>query len=157
MSFTHRFCGGAHERKDRQDLLRGYRRSLSKAGLSESEHEVRAPVLHDPEESGARAVAELLGSRRDADGIVFIDDYHALGGMRTLAEFGVAVPSDIMVATHVNLGYALSYPAPVVRLEVDPSRIAAGLLELLESWWAGRPPEEEMLGIGVSVNSSELS
>jgi DNA-binding LacI/PurR family transcriptional regulator len=145
-----------YERKDCEDFLRGYRRSLSEFGLSGAEHVVRGPALSDPEKSGAKAVEELLSSRRDADGIVFMGGYYALGGVKVLVEHGVAVPSDIMVATHVNLGYTLPYPAPVVRLEADPARIAAGLVQLLEAWWSGQPPAREILGIEISVNPSEL-
>ena len=140
-----------------QAILRGYRRSLSEFSLSGAEHVVRAPEFTDTEENGAEAVEELLNSRWEADGIVFIDDFFALGGVKALVKRGVSVPSDIMVATHANLGYSLSYPAPVVRLEVDPARIAAELMRLLESWWAGRPPAREIIHTEVSVRLPELS
>jgi DNA-binding LacI/PurR family transcriptional regulator len=63
----------------------------------------------EPELAGAFAVRELLSEQR-CDGIVFIDDCYALGGTRQLVRAGVAVPEEVMVATHVNKGYNLPVP-----------------------------------------------
>lgn len=135
--------------------LQGYRRALSEHGLSGSECSV--PAVGSGEEGGVAGIEALLGQSFDPDGIVFIDDFYALGGMKALAARGVAMPAEVMVATHINTGYTLPYPAPVVRLEVDPAAIAAQLLTLLEAWLDGRPPARRILGVGVHVRSPDLT
>ncbi|MDQ1007098.1 DNA-binding LacI/PurR family transcriptional regulator [Streptomyces sp. V4I23] len=49
------------------------------------------------EESGARAMAELLDSRPDVDGVFVANDLMASGALRTLRERGVRVPEDVAV------------------------------------------------------------
>ncbi|MEU1281319.1 LacI family DNA-binding transcriptional regulator [Streptomyces sp. NPDC005805] len=49
------------------------------------------------EESGARAMAELLERRPDVDGVFVSNDLMASGALRTLRERGVKVPEDVAV------------------------------------------------------------
>ncbi|MEV4330881.1 LacI family DNA-binding transcriptional regulator [Streptomyces sp. NPDC049597] len=49
------------------------------------------------EASGARAMAELLDSRPDVDGVFVANDLMASGALRTLRERGVRVPEDVAV------------------------------------------------------------
>ncbi|MFE1442208.1 LacI family DNA-binding transcriptional regulator [Streptomyces sp. NPDC058739] len=49
------------------------------------------------EESGARAMGELLDRRPDVDGVFVANDLMALGALRTLRERGRRVPEDVAV------------------------------------------------------------
>ncbi len=117
--------------------LAGYRRALRAHGLESAE---RCVVPTEPaEEAGAAAVRELLGEPT-WDSIIFIDDFYALGGTRELAAAGVEVPGQVMVATHVNKGYNLPYPVPVLRVQVDPVAIARQMIFVLQAIWGGEEP-----------------
>ena len=117
--------------------LAGYRRALVAHGLASAERCI-APT-RSAEEAGAEAVRELL-REPTWDSIIFIDDFNALGGTRELAAAGVEVPGQVMVATHVNKGYNLPYPVPVLRVQVDPRAIARQMISVLQGIWRGEEP-----------------
>jgi len=103
-----------------------------------------------PEEDGGReALLRLWQSRQRPDAILFIDDWHGLGGMQALMELGVEVPDQVMVATHVNLGYDLPFPCPTARLQVDPRELARNMVDLLQEIWDGRTEPRERLVVPI--------
>jgi len=64
-------------------------------------------------------------------------------------ELGVEVPDQVMVATHVNLGYDLPFPCPTARLQVDPRELARNMVDLLQEIWDGRTEPRERLVVPI--------
>jgi DNA-binding LacI/PurR family transcriptional regulator len=97
------------------------------------------------EEGGKQALLRLWQSRQRPDAILFIDDWHGLGGMQALMELGVEVPDQVMIATHVNQGYDLPFPCPTAKLQIDPRELARNMVDLLQEIWDGKIEPREAL------------
>jgi LacI family transcriptional regulator len=114
---------------DARDRLHGYRRALEAAGVDHDErYVVESNFL---EEGGARAAARLLERAPEITAIFFGNDQMAAGGMRTLREAGLDVPSDISVVgfDDVFLAQYLTPSLTTIRQPlVDMGRAAAHLL-----------------------------
>lgn len=126
--------------RNSQDSVRGYRDALQACNLEHGAEQVVQGGA--PEEAGAWAVRQLWASGQRPDGVVFVDDFHALGGTQALVELGAAVPGEVMVATHVNKGYALPYPVPVTRLQLDPHLVAREMVRMLKALLRGGSPRK---------------
>jgi LacI family transcriptional regulator len=114
---------------DARDRLHGYRRALEAAGVDHVERYVVESNFQ--EEGGARAAARLLDRAPEITAIFFGNDQMAAGGMRTLREAGLDVPSDISVVgfDDVFLAQYLTPSLTTVRQPlVDMGRAAAQLL-----------------------------
>ncbi|MFD3480170.1 LacI family DNA-binding transcriptional regulator [Streptomyces sp. NPDC058695] len=74
------------------------------------------------EESGARAMAELLDRRPDVDGVFVANDLMASGALRTLRERGVQVPEDVAVVGFDDMASVVRTTEPAlttVRQDVE--------------------------------------
>jgi LacI family transcriptional regulator len=114
---------------DARDRLHGYRRALEAAGVDHDERYVVESNFQ--EEGGARAAARLLERAPEITAIFFGNDQMAAGGMRTLREAGLDVPSDISVVgfDDVFLAQYLTPSLTTIRQPlVDMGRAAAHLL-----------------------------
>ncbi|WP_405860562.1 LacI family transcriptional regulator [Streptomyces sp. NBC_00090] len=66
------------------------------------------------EESGARAMAELLDRRPDLDGVFVANDLMATGALRTLRERGVRVPEDVAVVGFDDMASVVDRTSPAL-------------------------------------------
>ncbi|MFI6417499.1 LacI family DNA-binding transcriptional regulator [Streptomyces sp. NPDC050842] len=66
------------------------------------------------EESGARAMAELLDRRPDVDGVFVANDLMATGALRTLRERGVRVPEDVAVVGFDDMASVVDRTTPAL-------------------------------------------
>jgi DNA-binding LacI/PurR family transcriptional regulator len=74
------------------------------------------------EESGARAMAELLDRRPDVDGVFVSNDLMASGALRTLRERGVRVPEDVALVGFDDMASVVGTTEPAmttVRQDVE--------------------------------------
>ncbi|GEB57505.1 LacI family DNA-binding transcriptional regulator [Streptomyces gardneri] len=66
------------------------------------------------EDSGARAMAELLDRRPDVDGVFVANDLMATGALRTLRERGVRVPEDVAVVGFDDMASVIDRTSPAL-------------------------------------------
>ena len=140
-----------------QQILRGYQEALrdhnvpfTKEWVIDS-HEEEG---RGPEWAGAEAVRRVWENDRRPDGIVFVDDFQALGGTQALVDLGVGVPDEVMVASHMNRGYTLSYPVPVLGLRIDPEAIAREMITMLDLLMNGSEPPSKRVSVRPAVDLS---
>ncbi len=110
--------------------LDGYRSALREAGVPVAEGLVaRVQTLHRPD--GASAMARLLDSGEQVDGVFCFTDELALGAMRTLAERGLRVPEDVAVVGFDDIvDGRWSVPA-LTTISPDKAQIARMALDCL--------------------------
>ncbi|KES07374.1 LacI family transcriptional regulator [Streptomyces toyocaensis] len=99
---------------------------------------------HFTEESGARAMAELLDRRPDVDGVFVANDLMALGALRVLRERGLRVPQDVAVVGFDDMEAVVRASDPAlttVRQDVEGlGRLSVKLLVKLLNRPAGHVP-----------------
>ncbi|MFI8092541.1 LacI family DNA-binding transcriptional regulator [Streptomyces sp. NPDC086080] len=99
---------------------------------------------HFTEESGARAMAELLDRRPDVDGVFVASDLMALGALRVLRERGLRVPQDVAVVGFDDMEAVVRVSDPAlttVRQDVEGlGRLSVRLLIKLLNRSAGHIP-----------------
>lgn len=67
------------------------------------------------------------------------DDIFASGGLMALACSGLCVPEDVKVVTLSNKGAGPVYPKSLARLEIDPSRFAACIVQSAKAFLSHAP------------------
>ncbi len=96
------------------------------------------------EESGARAMTELLDRRPGIDGVFVANDLMALGALRVLRERGLRVPQDVAVVGFDDMEAVVRASDPAlttVRQDVEGlGRLSVKLLVKLLSRPTGRVP-----------------
>ncbi|MFI2369254.1 LacI family DNA-binding transcriptional regulator [Streptomyces sp. NPDC018833] len=99
---------GPRDQTSAQDRVDGYRDVLVDAdpGLL-----CRGDFTED---SGARAMAELLERRPDVDGVFVANDLMASGALRTLRERGVRVPQDVAVVGFDDMASVVATTRPAL-------------------------------------------
>ncbi|MEU7512579.1 LacI family DNA-binding transcriptional regulator [Streptomyces sp. NPDC042898] len=97
------------------------------------------------EESGARAMAELLDRRPDLDGVFVANDLMATGALRTLRERGVRVPEDVAVVGFDDMASVVDRSSPAlttVRQDIEGmGRLMVKLLMRLLDGPGGAAPD----------------
>jgi len=86
---------GALDQEGARARLEGYQRALEEAGLPRDESLVGYADFS--EESGVRAMHELLARRPDIDGVFAASDVMAAGAMQVLRAAGRRIPEDVKV------------------------------------------------------------
>jgi DNA-binding LacI/PurR family transcriptional regulator len=138
------------------DVIRGLLSAFSEYGLSLREGWVVDGTGGGAEDTGDRAVRQIYESEEHPDGIIFNDDFYALGGTRALVELGVRVPEEVMVVTHMNKGYLLPYPVPVLGVEVNPHKMAREMLAMLDLLMRGDVPSQRLVLVKPEIVESEV-
>ncbi|WP_314622194.1 LacI family DNA-binding transcriptional regulator [Streptomyces stackebrandtii] len=97
------------------------------------------------EESGARAMAELLDRRPDLDGVFVANDLMATGALRTLRERGLRVPEDVAVVGFDDMASVVDRTSPAlttVRQDIEGmGRLMVKLLMRLLDGPGGAAPD----------------
>lgn len=111
---------GIEGNADAAERLRGYRGALASAGLASAAIEVAGNF---DEESGFRAVRELL--RRDAQptAIFAANDAMAIGALSALREAGLRIPDDVALAGFDDIPMARYMDPALSTVHVDISAL----------------------------------
>ncbi|MEK8169144.1 substrate-binding domain-containing protein [Streptomyces sp. M19] len=108
------------------DRLAGYRTALGVAGL-----EARVAVGDFTQESGARAMRELLRDEPRLDAVFVASDLMAIGVLRTLRQAGRAVPDDVAVVGFDDIETARYTEPPLTTVRQPIARLGRELARQL--------------------------
>lgn len=89
---------------------------------------------------GADFARGLWQTASPPDALLSVDDHATSGAIAACAELGLQPARDLHIATLANRRSRILADQPVIRLEFDPDRIAAALLDLLDAVTAGDAP-----------------
>lgn len=107
---------------------------------SDAETKRSAPIHCTHEEQGYWALMKLLNADRHAlDGVVINDDMMTRGAVAAAQKLGLALGSDLKIATHANKG-SLSlrdHEPSLTLLEFDPDEIVSAMFGMLERLMSG--------------------
>jgi len=106
------------------------------------------------QEQGFRAAFETFGSgngksRSTPDGLVILDDMMTRGAMVAMQQSGVAVGTDVKIASHINRGSTVlaAYEDQLSLIEIDPQEIIQAMYDMLETLMAGKTPRKRTVAI----------
>lgn len=109
----------------------------------------RPVSMHSAFEGAQRAVHTLLGARLPPDAIVIGAERFVPGTMQALAEAGIAVPGDVLVAVAVDGNHARSSTPPLTAVDLQPEQQALAAAELLWSRLDGEEPRGQWTVPGI--------
>jgi DNA-binding LacI/PurR family transcriptional regulator len=90
------------------------------------------------EDSGARAVENLIASGADFDGIVFANDDMAFGGLTALKKHGLRVPDDVAIVGFDDFGLSRLTTPGITTIHVPADEMARIATERLFELIAGK-------------------
>lgn len=127
-----------------QDRLSGYQQALEEAELP---YRSSAVVEGDfTVEGGAAAMARLLETQPDLDGVFVASDLMALGAIRTLSDRGRRVPADIAVVGFDDVREAQLTTPPLTTLRQPLDELGRSMTRvLLARIGGGDPPQRTVL------------
>lgn len=108
--------------------LRGYRRALSARGVKVPRGYVVTAV---DDETGYRAMLDLLALKPAPDGVFCYNDPVAAGAMKAVLEAGLRVPEDVAVVGAGNVHYSDLLRVPLTTVDQSSLRIGETAAELL--------------------------
>jgi DNA-binding LacI/PurR family transcriptional regulator len=125
-----------------QDKLTGYRNALMASAIAPD------PALEIEgdysDESGARAVEQLLTRRTQFQAIFAANDQMALGAREALRRTGLNVPADVLLVGYDDIPLARYVEPPLTSVQGDMAEVgsvaALRLLELI----GGHPPDKHV-------------
>lgn len=91
-------------------------------------------------ENALRAVRAMVRRKRPPDAIVVGAERFVPGAMRAIAEAGLSVPEDLLVAVAVDGNYARGANPPLTAIDIQPELQAAAAAELLRERLEGIAP-----------------
>ncbi|WP_326697644.1 LacI family transcriptional regulator [Streptomyces sp. NBC_01754] len=142
-----------------QRRLDGYRKAVASAGLDPDERLI-APADFS-EESGARAMRELLARRPDVDAVFAASDVMAAGARQVLRESGRRIPDDVALIGFDDSAVARHMDPPLtsVRQPIEEmGRVMAGvLLQEIAQRHAGRTEERPRIVLPTELVVRESS
>jgi len=99
--------------------LKGYRAAMARHGLTTPPEYVVARDSSDDsaDESGYRAMRQLLRAKPRPDGVFCYNDPTAIGAMRAIFEAGLRVPEDIAIIGAGNDRYASELRVPLTSID----------------------------------------
>ncbi len=134
--------------------LDGFRSAMTRAGLSVRTAWVRDANLS--EESGYRAMREILAARRRPTAVFAGNDVVAYGAMQAIKDAGLAIPADISIA-----GFDDDLPSryvnpPLTTISSPAAGLGAEAARLLISLLKGRtvPERPSLLPAALAVRAS---
>jgi len=122
------------------DRLGGYRDVLSAAGLPEL-----VGVGDFSEESGERAMRELLARAPDLDGVFAASDPMAVGAMRVLKEHGRRIPADVALVGFDDSATARHTDPPLTSVHQPLEAMGREMARLLVARIRREPIEHSMV------------
>lgn len=119
-----RFALIAHE----DAMASRFRAALAAEKLPVTPAWLQAAVSPEVPNAALVAFRQLWRSRRSRpDAIIVADDILSRELTLNLLTEGIRVPEELQLAVFANRGSGISYPFPVIRLEIDPDEVAAVL------------------------------
>ena len=142
-----------------QRRLDGYRKAIASAGLDPDERLI-APADFS-EESGARAMRELLARRPDVDAVFAASDVMAAGARQVLRESGRRIPDDVALIGFDDSAVARHMDPPLtsVRQPIEEMGrvMAAVLLQEIAQHHEGRTEERPRIVLPTELVIRESS
>ncbi|MFD3826500.1 substrate-binding domain-containing protein, partial [Streptomyces sp. NPDC058625] len=129
---------------------RGYRDAMLGAGLDP--FPPREGDFTEP--SGAAAMAALLASHPEVDGVFAANDNMAAGALRTLREAGRRVPADVAVVGFDDLTVARIADPPLTTVHQPIEAFGREMARMLVALVNGRDPTPLILPTRLVVRSS---
>ncbi len=127
-------------------ILGPYIETLENAGLTFHEEWAICCDVQDHVGQSWEAFRTMWQSEGEKPDALFItDDTLYQEAAMAILSLGISVPDELLVITHANTGSDVMYPFPTARLECDPVRFAATMVEMLRAGIAGETPEPEVL------------
>lgn len=118
--------------------LRGYRRALAKHGLETLPQYVVRGQHRD--ETGYRAMSELLRLKPRPDGVFCYNDPVAAGAVKAVLEAGLRVPDDVAIIGAGNVHYSDLLRVPLSTVDQSSLAIGETSAELLARCMEARTP-----------------
>jgi DNA-binding LacI/PurR family transcriptional regulator len=112
-----------------QDRLAGFRAAMAEYGQAE----VPSAEGNFTQESGERAMAQLLAEHPDLDGLFAANDLMAQGALLVLRDEGRRVPEDVAVIGFDDSSAALACRPPLTTIRQPVEDMAAEMVRLLLS------------------------
>lgn len=114
----------------------------------------------DTQRGGYSATQKLLATNGPRpDSILSLCDGATRGILFALMEKGVRVPQDMALITHANKGVEIFSNIPLTRLEIDPDKVAAELIDEITRKLEGKPynqiPVRATLVAGLSCGEGD--
>ena len=140
-------------------VVKGFRESCAALGLDSSDRWLwgHSWLLADNswrsiEEASSMLVQQEM-RRTVPDGIMFLDDTMAHGGLITLLEAGLLQKGNLKVAAVTHSGNTLLQPFHryLTRVQIDPAEIAERMSNMLEDLLKGRPLKEKLHFVSAKV------
>jgi DNA-binding LacI/PurR family transcriptional regulator len=135
------------------DRYRGYRAAHEAAGLA-IDPRLQVDALDSTEQVGHEAVAELLRSGVEIDGVFAASDLLAIGATHALLEAGLRVPEQVSVVGFDDIPLASYASIPLTTVQQDTKQAGEILVERLLQQIRGEPVESVMLPARVIVRRS---
>jgi LacI family transcriptional regulator len=136
--------------------LAGYRAALRAAGRTPDPDLVAQGDFRT--EGGYAATRQLLRQRRPPDGLLFANNLMTVGGLRAIAEAGLAIPADIAVVGFDDASWATVLTPPLTVVAQPTYEIGQTAARLLLRRVDGEqfPPRHAVLRAGLIVRASSL-
>jgi LacI family transcriptional regulator len=123
------FITGPERNADAAERLRGYRTALGEAsGAKRAAIEVEGDFT---EESGYRAVPQLLAMKQRPNAIFAANDAMAIGALRALREGGIAIPDEMALAGFDDIPMARYLTPQLTTVRVDIAEMGRRAVEYL--------------------------
>ena len=120
-------------------------------GLEQLSANVPPTPVQSNREQGQLAAQAVFGAPRESwpDGIVCLDDIFALGALSEMKKLGVEAGREVEFATHNNLGsqLLLGFGDALIRLNIDPARVAYEMLRMLATMLRGVVPPQYVVSV----------
>ncbi|MFF7449130.1 MULTISPECIES: substrate-binding domain-containing protein [unclassified Streptomyces] len=121
-----------------QRRIDGYRDALRDAGLPADEALIEAGDF--TEESGTRAMAELLARAPDVDAVFAASDVTAAGARQALREAGRRIPDDVALVGYDDSAIARHMDPPLTSVRQPIAEMGRHMIDLLLTEIADRRP-----------------
>jgi DNA-binding LacI/PurR family transcriptional regulator len=133
---------------------RGYAQVLREAGLDvDADLQVNA---ESSEQCGYAAMETLLARGRPFDAVFAASDLIAIGAMRALADHGLNVPGDVVIAGFDDIPMASFVNPPLTTVRQDTGQAGKALVEILLRMINGEPVSSDVLSARLVVRKSSL-
>ena len=133
---------------------RGYAQVLREAGLDvDADLQVNA---ESSEQCGYAAMETLLARGKPFDAVFAASDLIAIGAMRALADHGLNVPGDVVIAGFDDIPMASFVNPPLTTVRQDTGQAGKALVEILLRMINGEPVSSDVLSARLVVRKSSL-
>jgi DNA-binding LacI/PurR family transcriptional regulator len=147
------FLGGASDDcPEFRQRYEGYSRALQSAGL-----EVRPQLQFDAdnqETSGFQAMARLLESGEEFDGVFAASDLIAIGAMKRMRKAGIGIPDDVSVVGFDDIPAATYFTPALTTVRQDTRKAAKALVKNLLAMIDGQPGKSRLLPMTLVIRGS---